>query len=450
MTGCGTTAGEASLSQATRQAACRLVALIAVALLFLGGAAVGQEASPLPGQTALNLPIGQGRIVRFSEPVESVLIADTTIADVQVVAPDVVYVYGLQTGVTNLIAITAERNIEASAQLHVTKDISTARRANRSASPTSSTDLTVVGNQLVVKGQAGSVEDAMASETVARSFSAPDQPPINNSVIRGSQQVNIRVRFAEVARTELQSYGIDWSIEYQSSGFQFGVIGDNAIPTTGGGNLTIGGGSGSFDFEVVIEALKRNGIVKILAEPNLTAVSGQTASFLAGGEIPIPVPQSADTVTVEYKPFGVSLTFTPTLLGGDRIALQVKPEVSSVSTGGAAVSAGGFNLPSFVVRKVDTTVEVASGQTFAVAGLFQQSFTRNLEKFPVLGDVPVLGTLFRSERFQKDETELVVLITPYLVEPVRGRDLATPIDRPAKKKRKQRTSGSSSMGLIVK
>lgn len=445
----GTIAGDIGMMQAAWSACCRLLAMVGAALLLVGAAANAQEASPLPGQTALNLPNGQGRILRFSEPVESVLIADTTIADVQVVAPDVVYVYGLQPGVTNLIAITANKNIEASAQLRVTKDISNARRANRSASPTSSTDLTVVGNQLVLQGQAASVEDAMASEAVARSFSAPDQPPINNSVIQGSQQVNIRVRFAEVARSELQSYGVDWQIGYESSGFEIGAIGNNAVPTSSGGNLELGGNIDGFKFDVVIEALKRNGIVKILAEPNLTAVSGQTASFLAGGEIPIPVPQSADTVTVEYKPFGVSLNFTPTILSGDRIALQVKPEVSAVSTGGAAVSAGGFNLPSFVVRKVDTTVEVASGQTFAIAGLFQQSFSRNLEKFPVLGDVPVLGSLFRSERFQKDETELVVLITPYLVEPVRSRDLATPIDRPAKK-RKLRKSGNSSMGLIVK
>ncbi|TIS76436.1 MAG: type II and III secretion system protein family protein, partial [Mesorhizobium sp.] len=228
----------------------------------------------------------------------------------------------------------------------------------------------------------------------------------------------------------------------------FSMFKDNAVPSADGGNFGAGIEQASgFNFDVLVEALQRNGIVKILAEPNLTAVTGQTASFLAGGEIPVPVPQSADTVTVEYKSFGVSLTFTPTLIGRNRIGLHVRPEVSSVSTNAAAVSVNGFNLPSFVVRKADTIVEVASGQTFAIAGLFQQSFTRNLEKFPVLGDVPVLGALFQSQRFQREETELVILITPYLVEPVSDQSLATPIDRPAKRRH---LKDPSAIGLIVK
>jgi len=199
----------------------------------------------------------------------------------------------------------------------------------------------------------------------------------------------------------------------------------------------------------VIEALKRNGLVKILAEPNLTAVSGQPANFLAGGEIPIQVPQGQGVYTVEYKPFGVSLNFTPTIIGKNRIAMHVKPEVSEISGINSAAGSDGFSYPSFVVRRVDTTVEVGSGQTFALAGLFQQNMTRNLEKVPVLGDTPILGSLFRSERYQKRETELVVLITPYIVNPVNSRDLATPIDRPARKKQ-QRTKNAPSMGLIIK
>jgi pilus assembly protein CpaC len=302
----------------------------------------------------------------------------------------------------------------------------------------------------VATGQAQSVDEAVDIDNVARTYSPPEQPPLNNTTVQGSQQVNIRVRFAEVSRTELQSYGVDWSVGYQSSGFEFSLFQDNGVPAPGGGNLGFSGVGDGFNFDVLIEALQRNGIVKILAEPNLTAVTGQTASFLAGGEIPVPIPQSQDTVTVEYKPFGVSLTFTPTLIGRNRIGLHVKPEVSSIASSGAAVSVNGFNLPSFVVRKADTIVEVASGQTFAIAGLFQQNFTRNLEKFPVLGDVPILGALFQSQRFQKEETELVILITPYLVEPVRD-SLATPIDRPAgKRPSRKHAKDPSAMGLIIK
>jgi pilus assembly protein CpaC len=438
------------LADALWRAGCRASAFIGALIMLACGSAVAQDAMRLSGQSAVDLPVGQGRILRFSEPVESVLIADTTIAELQVVAPDIVYVYGLKPGSTNLIAMTEERKIQASAQLVVANNASAANRANQLAAPTSTTNLNFRGNQLVLEGQASNVEDAVASENVARSFSPPDQPPINNSTLGGgSQQINIRVRFAEVARTELQSYGIDWEFGYESDGLKFGVFGNNAVPAGGSGNLGGSGTtSGGFKFDVVIEALKRSGMVKILAEPNLTAVSGQSANFLAGGEIPILIPQGDGVTTAEYKPFGVSLNFTPTVIGRDRIAMHVKPEVSEVSYTGAAVGQDGFRYPNFVVRRVDTTVEVASGQTFALAGLFQQNFDRNLEKFPILGDVPVLGALFRSERFQKRETELVVLITPYLVNPVRSHNLATPIDRPARKK--QRTGGNSSMGLIVK
>ena len=409
-----------------------------------------QEVSPLPSRPTIELPVGQGRILRFNEPVESVLVADTTIADIQVVSPDIVYVFGLKSGITNLIAITADQRIEATAQFRVTPDAGPANQANRTLQPTTSTDLSIFGNRIVATGEAQSVDEAVDVDNVARTYSPPEQPPINNTTVQGSQQVNIRVRFAEVSRTELQSYGVDWEASYESSGFEFSMFGDNGVPSQGGGNLGIGGGGNGLNFEVIIEALQRNGIVKILAEPNLTAVTDQTASFLAGGEIPVPIPQSQDTVTVEYKPFGVSLTFTPTLIGRNRIGLHVKPEVSSIAASGSSVSANGFNLPSFVVRKADTFVEVGSGQTFAIAGLFQQNFTRNLEKFPVLGDVPVLGALFQSQRFQKEETELVILITPYLVEPVSD-SLATPADRPAGKRASRKHSKDpSAMGLIIK
>jgi len=177
----------------------------------------------------------------------------------------------------------------------------------------------------------------------------------------------------------------------------------------------------------MLDALQANGILQILAEPNITAMTGQTASFLAGGEVAIPVPVNRDLVGIEYKSFGVSLLFNPTLLPNGRIALQVRPEVSSVVSGGT-VDFGNFHVPSFSVRRADTRVEVGSGQTFAIAGLFQRESSQDIEKLPLLGALPILGNLFRSKRFQRNETELVILITPYLVEPVRSRTLATPLD----------------------
>jgi pilus assembly protein CpaC len=262
--------------------------------------------------------------------------------------------------------------------------------------------------RVAARGRAGSVEEALDVQNAAETFSPPDQPPINNSTIGGSQQINIRVRFAEVSRDDVQRLGIG---------------------SSGGGGIAFGG-SGS-EVDALVGAMQRNGMMTILAEPNLTAASGRTASFLAGGEIPIPTPgNQAGQITVTYKPFGVSLEFTPTLIRTNRIALRVKPEVSSLSRVGA-VKSNGIDLPSLMVRRADTTVEVASGQTFAIAGLFQRQMSLDFDRTPELADLPILGTLFRSARYRRDETELVILITPMLVKPVRDRGLATPLDRPA-------------------
>ncbi|RWM80975.1 MAG: type II and III secretion system protein family protein [Mesorhizobium sp.] len=421
---------------------------VLLAFLFTVADTMAQDMSPLPSKPTVDLPVGQGRLLRFNEPVESVLIADTTIADLQVVSSGMVYVFGLKPGLTNLIAITADERVEATAQFRVTPDVTPANEAKHAMQPNSATNLSIFGTRIVATGEARGVEEATDVDNIARTFSPPDQPPLNDMTVQGSQQVNIRVRFAEVSRTELQSYGVDWSVGYRSGGFEFNMFQDNGVPS-GAGNFGLNmDQTHGINFDILIEALQRNGIVKILAEPNLTAMTGQTARFLAGGEIPVPIPQGTDVVTVQYKPFGVSLGFTPTLIGRNRIALHVQPEVSSLSEAGS-VSANGFAMPSFVVRRADTTVEVASGQTFAIAGLFQQRTSRNLEKFPVLGDVPVLGPLFQSQRFQREETELVILITPYLVEPVRD-SLATPLDRPAAKRHRKRANDASAMGLIIK
>ncbi|WP_163266843.1 type II and III secretion system protein family protein [Chelativorans alearense] len=421
-------------------------AALALALMALyAGVAQAQTGSPTPVEEQVDLYVGQGRLLRFSQPVESVLMADSTIADLQIVSESVVYVFGLKPGVTNLIAITGDQQVEASMRFRVGVDSSAAQDARRMLQPNSMTELTFFGNRIVAVGQTQGVDEALAVDDVARTYSPPGQPPINNTTIMGSQQVNIRVRFAEVSRNELLAYGLDWNATVTDGSFSFGMFktGDVSDP-----NLGFNIGTNNVNIEVLLEALQRNGVVKILAEPNLTTATGRTASFLAGGEVPVPVPGGggSDTVTVEYKPFGVSLLFTPTLINNNRIALNVRPEVSSLSEAGGVV-VDGLNLPSFVVRRADTTVEVASGQTFAIAGLFQRRLSTNLQKFPVLGDVPVLGALFQSQRFQREETELVILITPYLVEPISQGQLATPLDRPAPQPRAKKATG---VGLIVK
>jgi pilus assembly protein CpaC len=231
-------------------------------------------------------------------------------------------------------------------------------------------------------------------------FSPAGQPPINNTTIEGSQRVNIRVRFVEVSRTELQSLGFNWKV--------FGS----------GGINTVGLVNGKINVEVLLEAMRRSGVLNILAEPNLTAVSGQTTNFLAGGKMPIPVAQPGGTTRVTYKQFGVSLEFTPTILATDRIALNVRQRVSSIAPMGK-MQVNGTSMPTFLVRRAKTTVEVASGETFAIAGLFQRQMTQDINKLPGAGIVPLLGAIFSSDRFRRNDTELVVLIMPYLVKPSR-------------------------------
>ncbi|TJV68851.1 MAG: type II and III secretion system protein family protein, partial [Mesorhizobium sp.] len=285
------------------------IATVAVllAFLFTYTDAMAQDVSPLPSRPTVDLPVGQGRLLRFNEPVESVLIADTTIADLQVVSPGMVYVFGLKPGLTNLIAITADERVEATAQFRVTPDVTPANEAKDAMQPNSATNLSIFGTRIVATGEAQGVEEATDVDNIARTFSPPEQPPLNNMTVQGSQQVNIRVRFAEVSRTELQSYGVDWSVGYRSGGFEFNMFQDNGVPSgTGNLGLSMDQAQG-INFDILIEALQRNGVVKILAEPNLTAMTGQTASFLAGGEIPVPIPQGTDVVTVQYKSFGVSL-----------------------------------------------------------------------------------------------------------------------------------------------
>jgi pilus assembly protein CpaC len=373
-------------------------------------------ASPVAGQTTLRnssqsgqsieLMVGHGRLLQLDEAAESVYVGDTTIADLRIVAPDVVYVYGRRIGTTNLMAISADHKVRANVAFRVVADPGSANKAARDLQPTTHTSLKLFGNRVAAVGGTRSVEEAVDVQNAADTYSPRDQPPINDTTIYGSQQVNIRVRFAEVSRNDVQRLGIG-----SSGGIEFG-------------------GSGS-EVDALVGALQRNGMLTILAEPNLTAVTGRPASFLAGGEIPIPTPgNQAGQITVQYKPFGVSLEFTPTLIRTNRIGLRVRPEVSSLSRVGA-VKANGVDLPSLMVRRADTTVEVASGQTFAIAGLFQRQMSLDYDKTPEIADLPILGALFRSVRYRRDETELVILITPILVKPVRDRGLATPLDRPA-------------------
>lgn len=386
----------------------------------------------------IDLAAGEGRILNFKAPVDSLLVAEPSIADLQVVSPGVIYVFAKAPGQTTLIALGPDGEQLASLSLAVNVGAETVKRPLKDLHPDSTTQISASGNRVVAKGVVRDVGEATDLNALLSTEGQPFKASLNSTAYKGSAQVNIRVRFAEVSRSELLRYGVNWNALFNNGTFSFGLLTGGALAAdaaAGASNVVSAGlASGNVNIDAMLEALQSNGILEILAEPNITAMTGQTASFLAGGEVAVPVPVNRDLVGIEYKSYGVSLLFSPTLLPNGRIALQVRPEVSSLM-GSNSVSVNGYQVPSFRVRRADTRVEVGSGQTFAIAGLFQRESSQDVEKVPMLGDLPILGNLFRSKRFQRNETELVILITPYLVEPVRSRTLATPLDsRPASKK----------------
>ncbi|WP_280337499.1 type II and III secretion system protein family protein [Salinicola acroporae] len=387
---------------------------LVMALLMIVPFAHADVAVDTPGET-LALETGQGRILRFDRQVASVFVANPAIADVQVVSPGVIYLFGKQAGDTNLIALGADDESQASLRLQVRDGDARASQALRGIDGDSQVRLHMAGNQLVAEGRNATVASAMATQS-ALDAEAPADGGLNRSSYDGANQINIRVRFAEVARDELLSYGVSWNALINNGSFSFGVLTSN-----------IASSPGSEGIDGLLQALQQNNLLQILAEPNITTVSGQTASFLAGGEIPIPVPVNSDLVGIDYKQFGVSLLSTPTLLPNGRISMEVRPEVSSLSSDNVQIA--GYDVPSLQVRRADTVVEVGSGQTFAIAGLFQRQASNEIERIPVLGDIPILGQLFRSRRFQRNETELVILITPYLVRPSSSPTPRTPLDQ---------------------
>jgi pilus assembly protein CpaC len=255
--------------------------------------------------------------------------------------------------------------------------------------------------------------------------------PINRLKTAVPLQVTLKVRIAEVNRSLLKQVGVNLFSTDPTSGFQFGIGQGDGTAINGGGSspfsvgallsggTTIGAAGKLFGLDLAgaIDLAEKDGLVSILAEPNLTALSGETASFLAGGEFPIPVPQGANMVTIEYKQYGVGLAFTPIVLADGRISMRVRPEVSELSTEGA-VKLDDFVIPALTTRRAETTVELGSGQSFMIAGLLRNSNTNDIKKAPFLGDVPILGALFRSTSFRRSETELVIIVTPYLVRPV--------------------------------
>lgn len=392
----------------------------------------GREAAAPRG--GLAIPLGEGRLVRYGEPAAQVLVGDSAVADVEVVSPTAVFVYGRAVGRTNLIAVGADGRTISEIPLQIVRNVAAGREAAARTGPRSGViAVEPLETRPLVRGQRLDVQGALDAAAAARE-AAPDAPPVDRTRLGISSQVSLRVRFAEVARNDVQRLGVNWNVLLNPGNFLFGFVTGRPLGGFGPGEAfgVLSGGflDGRNRAEALLDLLQREGLLTLLAEPNLTTVSGQPASFLAGGELPIPVPQGDRITTVAFKPFGVSLAFTPTLLPGERIGLRVRPEVSTLSPR-AGTSVNGFFVPGLVVRRAETTVELASGQTLAIAGLFQRNQANDLDAVQGLADLPILGPLFQSRRWQREETELVILITPVIVRPAAAPQPATPLDRVA-------------------
>jgi pilus assembly protein CpaC len=406
-----------------------------------GAAAAADIIQTSPQHIALE--VREGSLIRLDKPASSVFIADPDVADVQIKSPTLIYVFGKSPGETSLYAIGNDDKVLFSGLVDVGHDVTRLKEALHLLLPTADIKATSFDGSVILSGHVPSPKAAEDARRIASKFIGKDELVMNYLTIDQPNQVNLRVRVAEVSREVVKQLGFNWQNMVQGSDYAIGmatgakVFQDIANPNgpgivrqfftrnNGTNSLVASLTKGKFDLNTVVDALETQGLVSILAEPNLTAMSGQAASFLAGGEFPVPVPQRNDTITIAFKQFGVGLSFTPTVLSDNRINLKILPEVSQLTTAGS-ISLNGFNIPGLTTRRAETTVELASGQSFAIAGLLQNNVTRDLSRLPGLGDLPILGALFRSDAFRRNETELVFIVTPYIVRPTDSK-MMTPV-----------------------
>ena len=422
------------------------VSLVAFISLVTAYPVLAQENASIIGTDGqqLNVDANQGVLIRLDRPASNIFIANPAIADVQVKSSRMVYVFGKVVGETSLYALDDDEKVIYSSVVVVSQDLGRVEENIRSLVPQASIKLESMNGLVAMTGFAHTPGEAEIALRIVRQAVGDGVDIINQIEIATPVQVNLRVKIAEVGKGVMKELGFNWDGTLVNGSSFFGIATGN--PTTrlildpvtnlpvsefitrGAGANSIFGNiiSGNFDLNGVIDAMETEGFLSILAEPNLTALSGETASFLAGGEFPIPVPDEGD-ISLEFKEFGVGLSFTPRVTSSGRINLQVAPEVSQLSNTGA-ISINGISVPALTTRKASTTVELASGQSFAIAGLLQSNMTQDTSKFPILGDIPILGALFTSDRYQRQETELVIIVTPYIVRPTNAQQIALPTD----------------------
>lgn len=380
------------------------------------------------------LEANKGQLLRLIRPVDTVFIAEPGIADVQLKSPTLIYIFGRRPGETTLFAVDKSEMVILNTRVVVSHNLTRLRDMIRGFLPDNLIEVRSIEGTVVMTGAVNSAEDSENLRLLASRILGENGLIINRVRVTGPNQINLRVRVAEISRELNKQLGINWDVVRTAGSLAIGLAVGNPAGAVGAllsqsptaNNLTLAASAGRYDINALIDALDDEGLITVLAEPNLTALSGETASFLAGGEFPVPVNQDGDSITIVFKKFGVSLAFTPTLLANGRVNMRVRLEVSQLSSAGA-VEIAGFKIPALTTRRAETTVELGSGQSFAIAGLLQTTTNQTIEEFPGLAQLPIIGPLFRSTSFQKSESELVIIVTPYIVRPV-STQLASPTD----------------------
>ncbi|ANI78853.1 MULTISPECIES: type II and III secretion system protein family protein [Sphingobium] len=426
------------------------------------GAALAATAMPAQAQVAsltasnidhagqLDVPLNKSQVLTVDRPFSKALVGNQEVADVLPLTNRSLYVLGKKVGTTSLTLYDSRNMLIAVVDVAVGPDVVTLKRQLAELIPGEQIGARVSNDAVVLTGTVSSASAVDRAMQIAKTYAGGDEKVVNMLSVGASQQVMLEVRFSEVNRQAAKQIGLNHSFNGNRTAGSIGNLSaDSIVPTNNNGVPTIlldglsdafGVGTwaykiGSVNIFSALDALERKGLVKTLAEPTLVALSGETASFLAGGEFPIPVTQSSggggnngNGITVEFKPFGVSLGFTPTVLSDGIINLVVEPEVSSIDPS-ASVSINGLVVPGLLTRRAKTVVELRDGQSFAIAGLLRNDFQDTVRQLPVLGSLPIIGALFRSTGFQKQQTELVMIVTPRLVKPMRAEDVSLPTDR---------------------
>jgi pilus assembly protein CpaC len=455
-------------------------AVIATALgttaLVSAPAAMAAPATASSGKV-ITLSIGRGQQVTLPVSAADVVVADPSVVDLQVISTRQFYMLAKGPGETNIYATDASGRTIYSATIRVGQNLDSVDQMLGLAMPEADIKVTTMNGAVLLTGTVDQPEDAAEAEQLVKAFVGQGTTVISRLKNATPLQVNLRVRFAEVSRTLAKEInGNLQTRDNDGNGFLFGVsrgrnfvdignanlssfpqldasaqfglpAGSISLPfnpvtgqfitsagtqfnfaNSGGGNvLRAAGRLFGLDVATAFDVSERAGLSTTLAEPNLTTVSGETAEFRAGGQFPIPVTGGLGTTAVEFRNFGVSLTYTPTVLANGRISLRVRPEVSDISNANS-VTINGFVVPSITTRMADTTVELGSGQSFMIAGLMQNSANSSVDKLPGAGDIPIIGALFKSNGWRKNETELMIVITPYLVKPVSDSEIKLPTD----------------------